>query len=104
MAHHSMNKEKIFIELDASELTPAHVRMVKTLNILLQQVLVTGDEGQYFEGSAEIMRQCASLIKQARFIDDEKLSDIAYAEQVLEFSMDTLQEHIAGTKVINYDN
>ena len=104
MAHHSKNKEKVFIEIDASELTPAHKRILKTLNTLLQQVLTTESEGEYFEGSAEIMRQCASLIKQARFIDNEKLSSTPYAEQAIEFSMDILQEHISNTRVINYDN
>lgn len=104
MAHSSINKEKLFIEIDASELTPAHKRMLKTLNTLLLQVLTTNDEGKYFEGSAEIMRQCAALIKQARFIDNEKMASIPYTEQVLEFSMDILQEQITNMKVISYDN
>lgn len=104
MAHHSINKEKLFIEIDASELSPAHKRLLRTLNTLLQQVLTTEQEDLYFEGSAEIMRQCAALIKQARFIDNEKMASIPYAEQALEFSLDTLQEQIEGMKVVSYDN
>lgn len=104
MAHNSTLKEKLFIEVDASELTPAQVRIMKTLNTLVSHVLTTENETEYFDGSAEVMRMCASLIKQARFIDEEKLASIPYAEQALEFSVDVLQDHITNMKVTNYDN
>jgi len=104
MAHSSMKKEKTFIEINTSELSSAQIRSIKTLNVLLEHVLTADNEGEYFDGSAEVMRLCASLIKQASFIQNAKMVNIPYAEQALEFSVDVLQDHIATMKVVNYDN
>jgi hypothetical protein len=98
-------KERVFIELDAAELSPAQIRLVKSLNHMLTHVLSTDDEEDFFEGSAECMRMCASLIKQANFAEEFKDADnIPYAEQALEYSMDVLQDHIGNSKVTSFDN
>ena len=97
-------KEKFYIEIDATELSAAQMRALKTLNMLLNHALTTESEGEFFDSSAEIMRVCASLIKQANFVSDMKEGDIPYAEQVLEYSMDILQDQVHSSKVINYDN
>ena len=104
MAHSSTIKEKIFIEINTSELSSAQIRSIKTLNVLLEHVLTAENEGEYFDGSAEVMRLCASLIKQSQFIQNTQLSDIPYAKQALEFSVDMLQEQMTNMKVVNYDN
>lgn len=98
------NQQKIFIEIDTTEMTAAQVRMLKTLNSLMSHVLVTENEGEFFDSAAEVMRMAASLIKQANFTNDMKGNDIPYAEQVLEFSIDVLQEHMSQAKVVSYDN
>lgn len=93
------------IELDAAELTPAQIRLIKSINSMLHHVLVTENEEEYFEGSAEFMRMCAALIKQAKFTDELKGPDnIPYAQQALEYSMDVLNEYITNAKVVTYDN
>jgi hypothetical protein len=97
-------ENKIFIELDSAELTQAQIRTIKTLNHLLQHVLTTESESEYFDNSAEAIRICASLIKQANFLDQERDSSIPYEEQALEFSLDVLQEHMTSSKVVSYDN
>jgi hypothetical protein len=97
-------QQKIFIEVDTTEMTAAQVRMLKTLNSLISHVLVTENEGEFFDNAAEVMRMAASLIKQANFTTDMKGNDIPYAEQVLEFSIDVLQEHMSQAKVVSYDN
>lgn len=104
MAISNVKNEKVFIEVETTELSSAHLRILKTLNKMLTHVLTTDDEGEYFDGSAEAMRLCASLIKQARFIEDARNGKIPYAEQALEYSIDVLQEHMSSSKVINYDN
>ena len=98
------NKEKLFIEIDATELSAAQIRALKTLNMLLNHTLTTDAEGEFFDASSEAMRLCASLIKQANFIDDMSESNIPYAQQALEFSIDILQDQMSTSKVINYDN
>ena len=100
------SKERMIkIEIDGSELTPQQVRLVKSLNTMLTHVLLTENEEEYFEGSAEFMRMCAALIKQARFTEELKdQSNIPYAQQALEYSVDVLQEYVTASKVVTYDN
>ncbi|ATH06774.1 hypothetical protein BIY24_02100 [Halobacteriovorax marinus] len=97
--------EKLFIEIDASELTQSQIRLIKSVNMMLQHVLVTDDEEEFFTGSAEFMRMCASIIKKAHFAEDLKgINEIPYAQQALEYSMDILQDHISSSSVVTYDN
>jgi hypothetical protein len=100
-----LNKKKINLELDATELTPEQIRLVKTLNSMLVHVLTTDEESEFFDGSAEFMKTAAKLIKQAHFTTDlVDVDNIPYAEQALEYSMDILQEQICGAKYMSYDN
>ena len=104
-AQTSLKDRVIKIEIDGSELTPQQVRLVKSLNTMLSHLLITENEEEYFEGSAELMRMCAALIKQARFTEELKdQSNIPYAQQALEYSVDVLQDYVTASKVVNYDN
>jgi hypothetical protein len=106
MSEHTTQKKTMMkIEVDASDLTPQQVRLIKSINTMLHHVLITENEEEYFEGSAEFMRMCASIIKQARFTEQLKGKDnIPYAQQALEYSMDVLNEYITNAKVVSYDN
>ncbi|GAB4412473.1 MAG: hypothetical protein OHK0056_17490 [Bacteriovoracaceae bacterium] len=97
-------KEKIFLEIDTTEMSASQIRQLKTLTALLNHVLTTDEESEYFDGAAEAVRMCASMIKQANFIEVMKDSKIPYADQVIEFSVDVLQEHMSNSKVVTYDN
>lgn len=100
-----LKKNKVLIELDAAELSTQQIRLIKSINAILANVVTTDSEEDFFEGSAEFMRMCASLIKQANFAENLKgIDGIPYAEQALEYSMDMLTEHITNSKVVHYDN
>lgn len=104
-AQNSLKDRMIKIEIDGSELTPNQVRLIRSLNTMLAHVMLTENEEEYFEGSAEFMRMCAALIKQAHFTENLKdQSNIPYAQQALEYSMDVLQEYVTSSKVVTYDN
>ncbi len=104
-AQTSVKESKIRIEIDASELSANQVRLIRSLNTMIAHVLLTESEEEYFEGSAEFMRMCASLIKQAHFSSSLKdAQNIPYAQQALEYSMDVLQEYVTASKVVSYDN
>ncbi|MBP9681177.1 MAG: hypothetical protein KBD76_07215 [Bacteriovorax sp.] len=104
-AQTSIKERMIRIEIDGSELTPNQVRLIRSLNTMLAHVLMTDNEEEYFEGSAEFLRMCAALIKQAHFTENLKtVNNIPYAQQALEYSMDVLQEYVATSKVVTYDN
>lgn len=104
MIRNPENKDKLYIEIDTSELNQAQIRMLKTMNNLINHVLMTDNESEYFDGAAEAIRMCASLIKQANFVGEMNSNDIPYAQQVLEYSMDVLQDHMSQSKVVSYDN
>ena len=104
-AQTSLKDQMIKIEIDGSELTPNQVRLIRSLNTMLAHVMLTENEEEYFEGSAEFMRMCAALIKQARFTENLKdNTNVPYAQQALEYSMDVLQEYVTASKVVTYDN
>lgn len=103
-AQNKENKE-LHIKLNVAELSPSQVRLIKTLNTLLVQVLTAPDEAEYFDGSAEFMRACAGAIKQSNFTESLKSKDgISYADQALEFSLDSISDDIQGAKLVNFDN
>ena len=105
MANTELTNKKLNIEIDTHGLTPAQVRLIRSLNAMLTHLLITDEEAEFFDGSAEFMRLCASLIKQSQFT--ERLladDDIPYADQALEFAVDVLSEHMTLSKVVQYDN
>ena len=104
MANFKHDEKKLLIKLDVEELSPAQVRLIKSIQTMLMHVLTTEDEAEFFDCSAEFMRTCASLIKLANFATDLKSNGIPYADQALEYSMDSVYEKMSGHKVINYDN
>lgn len=90
---------------NTEELSPAQVRLIKMLMSHLMNTITTDEEVEFFEGSAEVMKICASLIQNSNFTERfKKVSKIPYAEQALEYSVDSLQEHMQNSKVKNYDN
>jgi len=103
MGQSTHSNKKIYFEIDGNKLDSHHVRLLKTFNRLMTHVLSTSNESEYFDGAADALRMCASMIKQSNFVENS-VDDIPYAEQVMEFSMDTLQEFMSDSKVVTYDN
>lgn len=105
MASKKLEMENLNLTLDVSELNSNQIRLIRSINTMLTHVLTTDDECDYFDGSSELLRMVASAVKQANFTSDFKFqNNIPYAEQALEFSMENLQDHISGNKVVSYDN
>ena len=99
------SEQIVTIDVDAEGLSPAQLRLVKSLHSVLVHVLKAEDEDEFFDGSAEFMRWCASIIKQAKFPEQlENQGDIAYADQASEFSMGILQDYIGEENIVTYDN
>ncbi|MFG1484259.1 hypothetical protein ABMA77_01380 [Halobacteriovorax sp. RZ-1] len=96
------NHSKLTIDIDTSELTPAQLRAIKTINMLMAHIVTTEDEADFFDGTAEVMRICASLVKQSKFCQGN--SSIPYGDQALEFSIELLTELMESSSVVKYDN
>lgn len=99
------DSEEVTIKLDTKKLAPAQIRLIKSLNATLSNVLTTSEESEFFDMSAEFMRLCAAIINQSNFTSIvKKNAPIPYAEQAIEYSIDILQECVEQSKVVTYDN
>ena len=98
-------RDQEILEIKTTDLSLPQIRLLKSLFCTLRHAMTTFDESQFFNGSAESLKICAALIQHAEFIQRlRELNDIAYAEQVLEYSIDMLQESIEPSKIVRYDN
>ena len=97
-------QEQININIPTEGATEAQARLVKRLTLMAAHVLKTESEEEYFEGSAEMMRLCAALIRTARFKKFSTASGIPYHIQALEYAMDVLNEEIEASKTLGLDN
>jgi hypothetical protein len=89
------------IELDTDGLSAHQVRLIKKLNHVTQMPITTRYEDEFFESCAELIKTCASIIKQSDFAKKNKE---IYSDQALEYATDLLEDIIAEKKVVKYDN
>ena len=55
------------IDFDRTDLKEHQVRVIKTINTLLTQLIATDSEEEFFEATSEIMRNIACAVKQSNF-------------------------------------
>jgi hypothetical protein len=92
------------LTIDTADLCPSQVRLIKTINTKLNMVATTKNEQEFFDASAELMKLMASLVQQANFHTKYTNSEINYADQAVEFSIECVNEALQTRKIINYDN
>lgn len=94
-----------FLKLTENDesLSPVQRRTLRKLSHILTIALKSTNEAEYFESSAELLKECCALIKQADFAAQEQ-QKIAYGDQAIEFAIDHVIEKIEQRKLINYDN
>ena len=90
------------MKMNVEGLTPTQLRLVKTLHVLLSNLLASETESEYFDTSAELMKKTSELIKHANFATQNQ--SIPYGNQAVEFSLDSLNELIDQDKIQNLDN
>ena len=90
---------------ESNDLNKVQSRLLRSLNHTLNQIISTNNEQDFFFLSSEAMRLLASLIKQSNFQQNHNKSfDIPYADQAIEFSIDSLIEKIQNKKYLHFDN
>lgn len=100
-----LEQKKMHIEFDTTELNSQQIRLIKSICSMLNHILTTDDECDYFDGSAELMRMVASAVKQSNFTTEwNENADIPYAQQALEFCMDMISDQMHAGDVTKYDN
>ena len=90
MQNHIQKEKELVIKLNIEELTPAQIRLLKSVNTLLVHTLAAEDEAEYFDASAQLLRKTAELIKKAAFAEENKY--MAFGDQAVEFAVDALSE------------
>ncbi len=95
-------EKELVIKLSTDELSAKQVRLVKTINSLLSHVLSADEEGEYFEASAELLKQVATAVNQSNFATTHKGVD--YGTQAVEYAVDSLNESLDDKNLVNFDN
>lgn len=96
-------ENKLNLNIDIKGMDEVQIRMLKRVTSMLVHVMTTNDEGEYFEGSSELLKLVASSIKDSNF-SKIVVSEIPYATQALEYSLDNLTDHIHAEKIVGWDN
>ena len=92
------------LELNITELESQQTRLIRTINSYLMHVLTTEDESEFFEGSSELLKMAAIAIKQSNYMKNRGDEEIKHAEQAIEYSVESLFEHMAKSKLVSLDN
>jgi uncharacterized protein YaaN involved in tellurite resistance len=94
--------KELHIKLSTEELSQTQVRLIKSINGLMAQLLTAEDESEYFELSSELLKKAAEIIKHSHFANQDTLMN--YGDQAVEFAVDFLNESLDNNKVGNIDN
>ena len=101
----SKNCQKLSLEINVTELNSAQVRLIKKINVMLNNMMITEDEGDYFDSSSELLKLIAQSVKDSNFSKFwAENSKIAYADQALEFGFDSINEELAAANLVSHDN
>ena len=95
-------KQTLSLDVDPSLLSPDQIRLLNALYHSIYQSVIADNEREFFNGSAESMKMCASLIKQANY--GKKGDTIPHSQQALEYSLEILREYLDASKLVTYDH
>lgn len=95
----------INVEIDTAELDSAQIRLIKKINLMLTNMMVTDEESEYFNSSSELLKLVAQSVKDANFSKFwSENSNIKYADQALEYSVDSLSDDLKAQNLAGFDN
>ena len=98
-------KQYLNLKLETHDLPAQVVRLIKSVHSMMLHVAKVEDESEYFESSAELLRMCASLIKQSRFPENHpNNTEIPYGDQAIEYGIDAICEGLEKSKLVIFDN
>ncbi len=98
-------KDSMVIKIKSEGLTEQQKRLIKSLNSHLVELLHTEKEETFFKKTEDAVKFLAAIVKQSHFNSFVKSEDdIAYAEQALESSFDSVTEKLYTSETVIYDN
>lgn len=96
------SNQELVIKLSTEELSANQVRLLKSINSLMTHTLTADEEGEFFEASAQLMKQVATLINQSHYPKAHKSTD--YGTQAVEYAVDFINETLEEKSLHNVDN
>lgn len=100
-----VQENKLKVDIDTTELKSHQVRLIKSLNTLVSNLMTTDNEEDFFETTNELVRMIANAVKKSNFAEVYCEGEaIPYAEQALEFALDHLSDEIHQGKFVRFDN
>jgi hypothetical protein len=100
-----LEQKSVTVTFDTTELNTQQIRLIKSICSMLNHVMTTDDEAGYFDGSADLMRLVAGAVKQANFTTEWcEQNGIPYAQQALEFCIDTISDQMYSDDLVKHDN
>ncbi len=93
---------ELVLKVETHDLSPLQVRLLRQAHTLMTHVLVAEDEQEYFEASAQLLKQAMLLVKNSSFPAGAK-NAIPYGEQAAEYALEMLNEE-AEAKASGFDN
>lgn len=97
------SSSELVLKVETHDLTPMQVRLLKHAHTLLVHVLAAEEETEYFEASAQLLKQAMLLVKHANFPSDAK-NGIPYGDQAVEYALESLTEALGTHGLSNLDN
>ncbi len=94
---------ELLLKVETHDLTPMQVRLLRHAHTLLVHVISAEDEAEYFEASAQLMKQAVQLIKHSNF-PENRGNAIPYGEQAIEYALEVLSETLNMRGHVNIDN
>jgi len=102
MQNLSQNEKEISIKISTEGLTSTQIRLIKILHSLMGNVVVSEEESEYFDASADLFKKAAELIKHSHFATKNK--KMSYGDQAIEFAVDGLTDLVDEKRINNIDN
>lgn len=87
-----------------NNMTPQQTRLLKTCIVMLLELSQTENEDEFFSMAKDVFQNVAAIMKHSHFHNTfSKANKIAYAEQAVELSIETLNDELYSKKLKKYD-
>jgi hypothetical protein len=88
------NNQTLQIEFDSDQLTAKQAQLIKSINMIIGELLTSKSEQEFFDCSRFLFDMATGLIQSASFPQNQEDNHIEYSTQALEFALEKVQNVI----------
>lgn len=105
MQGHPTGNEMLNFSLNVSKLSGPQIRLLRAFNLLMLELLEADKESDFFDKSSELVRLWVLAVRSSNFsLQHNNIENIAYTDQAIEFSLDSLMEFLNSPNGSSFDN